>query len=281
MRAVLRTAALLLCLVVIRSARAAEFTGNGPLAVRNFQPIQLIFLNLPFERAQVLERGAFEIHLESAESNEIATHQEDVQALLKFETNRTVIGGSLGLAPGLQVGLDVPFISRFGGFLDPFVDGVESFFGTTNPERHLFPDNSFGGFHVRLRNTVLFEGRDQQLELGDMWVSAKYAVWHAPGLPFLALRGAIKAPTGRAGGVFGSGKPDFALGVAAEHHLLDWLMAYGNLSVIYPVGPITPGRLTLNPFLTEGVAAEAHVWRGLSLLLQQETYTSPIHGTGT
>jgi len=281
MRAVLRIAALLLCLPMLARADAAEFTGNGPIAVRNFQPIQLIFLNLPFERAQVLERGAFEVHLESAESNEIATHQEDVQALLKFETNRTVIGGSLGIAPDLQIGLDVPFISRFGGFLDPFVDGVEDSFGTSNSERHLFPDNSFGGFRVRRRNTVLFDGRDQQLEIGDLWVSAKYAVWHVPGLPLLAVRGAIKAPTGRAGGVFGSGKPDFGLGAAAEHQLLDWLIVYGNLSVIYPVGPITAGRLTLNPFLTEGVAAEAHVWRGLSLLVQQETYTSPIHGTGT
>src|ERR1700687_3875224 len=112
MRAVLRTAALLLCLVVIRSARAAEFTGNGPLAVRNFQPIQLIFLNLPFERAQVLERGAFEIHLESAESNEIATHQEDVQALLKFETNRTVIGGGLCVVAGAAGGAHAPYIPQ-------------------------------------------------------------------------------------------------------------------------------------------------------------------------
>ena len=40
------------------------------------------------------------------------------------------------------------------------------------------------------------------------------------------------------------------------------------------------GRLTLNPILTEGVGAEARVWRQLSFVLQQETYTSPFH-TGT
>ncbi len=274
---------LLLLLCTTRSAAADEvpFSGHGPLPVRNFQPIQLIFLNLPFERARVLPRGTLDVHLESAESNEIATNQEGIQALLKFETNRTVLGGSVGVGHGLQVGLDVPFISRFGGFLDPFIDSVEDLFGTSNPERTLFPNNSFGGFHVRRGEVVLFDGKKQQLELGDLWFSAKYEVWHPVGLPLVALRGAIKAPTGRAEGVFGSGKPDFGLGVAAEHQFLDWLVGYGNLAMIYPAGPITPARLTLNPILTEGVAAEARLSRHFSVLLQQGLYTSPIHGTGT
>lgn len=275
----------LLCALLAAAARGEEFIGHGPLPVRNFQPIQLIFLNLPFERARTLGRGAFEVHVESAQSNEIATNQEDVQAVLKFETNRTVLGGSAGIAPGLDVGLDVPFISRFGGFLDPLVDSVEDLFHTSNPERTLFPNNSFGGFHVRRRGVVLFDGKHQQLELGDLWASVKYEVWRSrwrpKGGPLFAVRGAIKAPTGRARGVFGSGKPDFGLGAAAEYQVVDWLVAYGNLAVIYPLGPITPGRLTLNPMLTEGVAAEARLSRHFSLLLQQETYTSPVHGSGT
>jgi hypothetical protein len=261
-------------------AGATGFAGHGPIPARNFQPIQSIFLNLPFERARVLSTGEFEARLESAESNEIATHHGNVQAVLKFETNRTVLGGGAGLVPGLEVGLDIPFISRFGGFLDPFIDSVEDLFDTTNPERSLFPNNSFGGFHVRRGNLVLFDAKAQQFELGDLWASAKYEVWHPRDLPVVALRAAVKAPTGRAGGVFGSGKPDFGLGIAAAHLLLDWLMAYANLNGIYPVGPITPGQLTLNPMLTEGIAAEARLSRCISFLLQQETYTSPIHGTG-
>ncbi len=263
----------------VAPAPAPAFAGYGPVPVRNFQPIQLIFLNLPFERARTLAPSRFELHLESAESNEIATHNDSIQAVLKFETNRTVLGGSVGVAPGLDVGLDIPFISRFGGFLDPFIDTVESAFGASNPERKLFPQNSFGGFSVNRGDTVLFHGPKQQFELGDIWGSAKYELWHPAGLPLFAMRAAIKAPTGRAGGVFGSGKPDFGLGVAAEQQLLDWLVVYGNLNGIYPLGPITPGRLTLNPFLTEAVAGEARIYRSLSFVLQQEAYTSPMHGT--
>ncbi|MFQ5667127.1 MAG: DUF3187 family protein [Candidatus Binatia bacterium] len=262
------------------TAEEAGFSGYGPLPVRNFQPIQLIFLNLPFERARTLRPGELELHVESAESNEIATNRRGVRAVLKFETNRTVIGSSIGVAPGLQIGLDVPFLSRFGGFLDPFVDSVEDLFQTSNPERTLFPNNSFGAFHVRRGNVILFDGQEQQVELGDVWASAKYEVWHKPRFPLVAVRGAIKAPTGRAGGVFGSGKPDFGLGLAAEQRLRDWLLAYANFAVVYPVGPITAARLTLNPIISGAAAAEARLSRHFSVLLQQETYTSPIHGTG-
>jgi hypothetical protein len=272
---------LLLCLGTALPSRAEEFAGYGPVPVRNFQPIQLIFLNLPVDRARTLPPGTFDLYLESAESNEIATNQENIQATLKFETNTTVLGGTVGVAPGLDLGLDIPFVSRFGGFLDPFIDTIESAFGATNPERHLFPHNTFGGFSVYRGNTPLFQGRDQQLELGDLWASAKYEVWHPSGLPLLALRGAVKAPTGRSDGVFGSSKPDFGLGLAAEQPLLDWLVVYGNLNGIYPLGPITPGRLTVNPFLTQALAGEARLYRNVSFALQEEMYTSPFHGTAT
>jgi len=280
MRALLWVVMAVLC--VAGTAHAADaFSGNGPIPVRNFQPVQLIFLNLPFERARVQPRGGLELHMESAESNEIATNQDELNAVLKFETNRTVFGGSVGVTDRLQLGLDVPFVSRYGGFLDPFIDAIESATGTTNPERRLFPQNSFGAFQIRRGRTTLFHGGVQYMELGDVWGSAKYALWDQPDWPLVSLRAAVKAPTGRAGATFGSGKPDVGAGVAAEQQFLPWLVAYGNFDVIYPTGPITPARLTLNPFLIETVAGEARLWRQLSFLLQQELYTSPLHGLGT
>ncbi len=275
---------LALLLVGFASCRvvAQEFSGYGPIPTRNFQPIQQIFLNLPFERARTLGVGEMDLRLQSAESNEIATNQEQFDALLKFEQNRTVVGATLGLAKDLDVGLDVPFISRFGGFLDPPIDTIEALFGTSNVERKQYPNNSFAGFYVREHNgRSLFEGPRQQFELGDIWASAKYLVLDSEDLPRLALRAAVKAPSGRAHGVFGSGKPDFGLGFAIDHQFLDWLIAYGNFNVIYPLGPITNARLTLNPMVTGGVAGEANLGCGVSFVLQQNTYTSPIHGTGT
>jgi hypothetical protein len=258
------------------------FTGFGPLPARNFQPIQLIFLNLPFERARVLAPGEFALRLESDEINEIATDQGEIDATLKFETNRTVFGGTLGVYPHLEIGLDIPMLSRFGGFLDPVIDSVEDFFGARNPERSLFANNTFGGFHVQRGDVVLFNGTDQQFALGDMWLSGKYGTWEPAEHLLVSARGGIKFPTGDASEVWGSGKPDFGLGVAGEYPTFDWLMIYGNVTGIFPVGPITAGDLSLNPFVMEGLAFEARLFTDwVSFLFQQELYSSPIHGTGS
>ena len=103
-----------------------EFRFSGPAAVRNYQPIQLIFLNLPAEDAGVVGAGGWRIDVETVESNEIATSVGKTDAVLKFETNRTVFGLRYGIAEDVEIGVHLPFVTRYGGFLDGFIDGVES-----------------------------------------------------------------------------------------------------------------------------------------------------------
>jgi hypothetical protein len=256
---------------------AAQFDFVGPAPTRNFQPIQLIFLNLPFESAVTLEPGGLALLLESAESNEIATTNGSIDSTLKFETNRTVFGVRYGLLEGWEVGLELPFISRFGGFLDPEIDWVESVFGSVNAERKLYPKNTFGAFFVLRGNTTLFQAGEENFQPGDLVFSLKHALRLPPAWPQIALRAAIKAPTGNAGAVLGSGKPDFGAGVAADYQPFDRLMLYFNTDLVYPVGPITDGNLTLNPFVTQSFAAHLALTQRWSTMLHQATYTSPFH----
>lgn len=251
-----------------------------PAPTRNFQPIQLIFLNLPFESARTLEPGGLSLQVQSAESNEIATSGDTIQATLKFETNRTVFGFRYGVLEGLEAGMELPFISRYGGFLDPIIDGVEDLFNSQNPERKLFPQNSFGGFIVARNQTVLFQASEENFQPGDLSFLAKYALPVPQPWPRLALRAAIKAPTGNAGAVLGSGKPDFGAGIAADYSPWERLMFYFNTDLVYPVGPITAGDLTLNPFVDESFAIHLALTQRWSVMLHQATYTSPFHGTG-
>jgi hypothetical protein len=260
-------------------ALAGEFEFVGPAPTRNFQPIQLIFLNLPFESAATLDHGGVTLLLESAEINAIATSNGSIDATLKFETNRTVLGARYGLFDRWEVGIELPFISRYGGFLDPAIDWVEDLFGRVNPERQLFPQDSFGGFYVARGDTALFSAGEENFQPGDLVFLLKHELRLPPAWPRLALRGAIKAPTGDAGAVLGSGKPDFGAGVAADYQAFGRLMFYFNLDLVYPVGPITAGDLTLNPFVTESFAIHLALTRRLSAMLHQATYTSPFHGT--
>ncbi len=272
---------IVLLLILPFHLEAQEFEGEGPLPARNFQPIQQIFLNLPFERAQVLAPGRWRLYVESAESNEIATNQGRVEAALKFEQNRTVLGGAIGVHAGWEAGMEVPFLSRFGGFLDPPIDFVEDLFGLSNVERKMWPDNSFGAYSVDRDGKPLFRGQRQYMELGDISFFTKHAVWQPEVGPRVSLRAAVKAPTGRSSSMFGSGKMDFGLGLAAEQQALSWLVVYANVALIYPMGPITPQRLTLNPIVTQGLAVEGQLGKGFSVVFQQGMYTSPFHGLDT
>ncbi|MGH7787179.1 MAG: DUF3187 family protein, partial [Candidatus Binatia bacterium] len=270
-----------LALLAAAPAGAEEFDFAGPAPTRNFQPIQLIFLALPFESAVTLEHGGLELLLESAESSVIATTSGAIESTLKFETNRTVFGFRYGLFDRWEVGMELPFISRYGGFLDPIIDGVEDLFGAVNPERKLFSQNVFGGFSVVRGDTTLFQGEAITFQPGDLSFLLKYAVPVPRAWPRVALRAAIKAPTGDLDEVTGSGEPDFGIGIAADYQVFDRLMLYGNLNLVYPVGPITAGDLTLNPIFTESFAAHLAVTQRWSVMLHQAVYTSPFHGTHT
>ena len=252
----------------------------GPVPARNFQPIQLIFLNLPFERAATIGWRQVALHVESAESNVIATTQGRIRSTLKFETNRTVLGARYGVADHWELGIDQPFISRFGGFLDPFIDEVEGLSGTGNPERDIFANNSFGAFIVARGDTILFHGGRETLQPGDLSLSVKREVFLGEDWPLMALRAALKVPTGSEDAVLGSGEPDLGFGVAAEKRVLPRCMLYLNLNLVYPVGTVTPAELTLDPIFTQSFAAEFAFTRRWSGLLHEAAYTSPMHGTG-
>ncbi len=257
-----------------------DFEFLGPAPARNFQPIQLIFLDLPFERAATIGWRQVALRVESAESNVIATTQGQIRSTLKFETNRTVLGARYGVGERWEVGIDQPLISRFGGFLDPFIDDVEGLFGAGNRERDLFPNNSFGAFIVARGDTILFHGGRQTLRPGDLSLSVKRQVSSGERWPLVAVRAALKIPTGSEDAVVGSGEPDLGVGVAAEKRALPRCMLYLNLNLVYPMGRVTPAELTLDPIFTESFAAEFAFARRWSGLLHQAVYTSPLHGTG-
>ena len=273
-------AAMALCGAVgLWPGTAVGFDFTPPVPTRNFAPIQLIFLNPPFEQAATLQHGEVGLLVQTAESNVIATHQGSIDATLKFEQNWTNFALRYGLFEDWEVGIDLPFISRYGGFMDPFIDWVEEAFGAKNVERDLFPDNTFGGYSVFQGDTLLFQGGEVTFQPGDLVFSVKRQLPLPHPWPRLALRGNIKAPTGDPDEMLGSGEPDFGLGLAGDYQPWERLMLYANLNLVYPVGPLTSADLTLNPIFTQSFAAHLAMPRHFSAMLHQATYTSPFHGT--
>jgi hypothetical protein len=264
------------------SLAAPSVEGGGPFPNRNYNPVQLLFLSLPSERATTLPRDSYEISLEVAESNTILNESSpQIDATLKFETFRSALHLKYGFTDRAEIGLEIPYYYRNGGFLDPFIMSVEHDFGSLNPERIKFTDGSFGGYAIIQDGTVIVSGEDHQTGFGDVTLSGKY-LFHpeGPGTPAAALRIAVKFPTGDLERAFGSGKADFGMGLVLQKSMARRWLFYLNQSVVLPGGDFGPTDLTLRAIYSAALAAE-FIWTpSFSLVGQLDYYSSPFHGTG-
>jgi len=115
--------------------------------------------------------------------------------------------------------------------------------------------------------------------LGDTTLMSKYQLLtEGAATPAVSLRGAVKLPTGDQSDFFGSGSPDFGLGLAVEKLVAGRWMLYGNVTGVVPTGTIA--GLGLRPTVS-GLAAIEYLWsENLSITAHVDYYSSPFHGTG-
>ncbi len=260
-----------------------DWKAAGPFPVRNFSPVQLLFLSLPAEKAATLPRGSYEVSVEAAESNTFLMESTpQIDLLLKFETFRSALHFKYGLTNQLEAGLEIPVLYRDAGFLDPFIMSVEEAFSNFNSNRIKFADGSFGGYTITQNGRTILSGGDNQTGLGDIALSGKWVfLTESRGQPAVALRGAVKIPTGDFEQAFGSGKPDLGIGLALQKQINDRWIFYLNQNVVFPGGHFGTTDLTLNPIDTTAIAIE-YLWTSrFSVTGQFDYYTSPFHDTGS
>lgn len=260
----------------------ADGEAGGPFPNRNYNPVQLLFLSLPAEKATTLPRGSHEVSLEVAESNIILIESTSrVDALLKFETFRAALHIKYGLTNQSEIGLEIPYYHRNGGFLDPFIMSMEDAFSNRNLDRIHFTNGSFGGFTIRRDGEIILSGEDHQFGLGDVVLSGKKRVLQeGAGQPALTLRGAIKLPTGDFDKAFGSGKLDVGIGLVLQKTLSRRWIFYLNQSGVVPGGHFGKTDLTLYPIYSAALALEFLATPSFSIVGQWDVYTTPFHGAG-
>ncbi|HUK57320.1 MAG TPA: DUF3187 family protein [Nitrospiria bacterium] len=256
--------------------------GSGPFPTRNYSPIQLLFLSLPVEKAATVPRGSSELSLGAAESNTILVKANpNVDVLMKFETVRSALQIKHGFTDRFEAGIEVPFYYRNGGFLDPFIIRIEKAFRSLNLNRHLFNDGSFGGFMIKRDGEIILSGGDRQSGLGDVSLNGKYTVLQeGPVQPAMALRGAVKFPTGDFDRAFGSGKTDVGAGLVLQKSMGRRWVFYLNQSVVDPGGRFGTTDLTLHPIYSAALAAEFLFAPSLSIVGQFDYYTTPFRHAG-
>ena len=92
---------------------------GGPFPVRSLSPIQLFYFQFTPERAIPLPRGVWNVRFDLVEANILARDQNgDDSFLFDFELTRANLALQYGVIDQLAVGLEIPLLYTWKGFLD-------------------------------------------------------------------------------------------------------------------------------------------------------------------
>ncbi|NOT22661.1 MAG: DUF3187 family protein [Nitrospiraceae bacterium] len=254
--------------------------GFGPFPVRNFQPIQQLVLSMPGDRAAVLKQGVVDVRVELAETASIFNDVgSQANVTMKFETLRSGVFLRYGATERWELALEVPTLYRNRGFMDGPIKAVEGATTGVAPARDALANTDYA-FNISRGGRTIASGREGVVGLGDSTVMSKYQLLQeAAWMPTLSIRTALKLPTGDRGQFYGSGSPDFGLGLAAEKGFGGRWVVYGNLNGVVPTGRIA-GQ-ALHPTIS-GLLAVEYLWSdNLSFTTQLDYYSTPFHGVGT
>src|SRR2546423_345526 len=103
-----------------------RYMPQGLLPIRNFQPVQGLFLHQEGDSATVVAPGALVTRLHAAETSTILQESNsNSSATLKLNQLRTALDVRYGLFTHTEVGLNVATIYNNSGGLDGLITAVE------------------------------------------------------------------------------------------------------------------------------------------------------------
>jgi hypothetical protein len=254
---------------------------GGPFPVRSLSPIQLLYFQFTPERAIPLPRGMWNVRFDLVEANILARDQNGNDSfLLDFELTRGNVALKYGLLDHLAVGLEIPLLYTWKGFLDGPIKGFEDVTGFKRTIRFERPQYLFDYILNKDGRTAL-KGTSGAIGIGDIGLSAKALLRDEGQLaPAIAGRFALKLPTGDEDRALGSGKVDVALGVALEK-TFGPVRLYFNTGLTIPTGnPFAGTGIDSVPMLSTFLTGEYRLTERFSILVQLNGITPPVRNTG-
>ncbi|MFA4874031.1 MAG: DUF3187 family protein [bacterium] len=263
------------------SSLARDYESFGPISARIQNPVYIQNLWLTARRAEVLPEGTIEARIDSAYSNLFEKGSNATAAFnMDMELWRLAICAEYGLTRDLQIGIEIPLIETWGGFLDGFIQKFHSAFGFPNAGREMVPHNEFhyrfdanGANRFDYASTTPFGLGDITLRVKNQ-LAGEDSDW-----PALSWFADLKLPTGQKGRGLGSGAPDFGVGLALD---TSWKRLHGYVNAAYYVNG---GSAALDGFMNTQsfefmVAGELTLLPTWSLIVQLQGGTPLLKGTG-
>ena len=197
-----------------------------PFNTRNQSPLVQIY-GLPFPgEAQLTPPGSGDFHLVFDLANTCIVDSASREKItLDGETYRTTVVGRYGVARNFEMGVEIPYVAQGGGFLDAFIENYHDAFGFSQGDRMQVSRNRLL-FRYERDGTERIRVDGSGSGLGDVRLTAGYQLYRNPSESpaAVALRAALKLPTGDADRLHGSGGTDLALWLTAgrEYRTTGW-----------------------------------------------------------
>lgn len=276
MLAGLLAAILAVCPLAPAQAGDMEIT---PFASSNQSPLVQIY-GLPRESgADIVSPGRLAFGLsQDLSSNHTVSSSAREEIALDGETYRLLLTARYGLSPRWEVGLELPYLVQGGGFLDRFIIDWHSAFGLPQGGRDSAPKDRIG-YRYSKDGVQRLKMNHSGSGIGDLSLTSGYALYQhndEESHDRLALKGALKLPSGDSSRLRGSGGVDFMLQLCgAMTNSTEW----GSLGVFGSVGGLAMSdgdvlsdqRNNLAAFGTFGVGWGPAAWISFKLQLNGNT----------
>jgi hypothetical protein len=196
------------CMLVLAACAdaAAQDNPTDAFPLRAHNPFLQVYGMPAFQTQSMVAPGGFDISLGYDVANDADDAELDREVLV-IDAETTVVNLSLRRRIGerFEVGLDIPWVRHSGGYLDRVIFDFHDLVGLSNSARE-GPDDRLQLYFERDGVTSL-DISSPVSGIGDIQLSAATAIGRA------TLRAGIKAPTGSADKLTGSGAVDLSLGV--------------------------------------------------------------------
>lgn len=201
----------MLCSVGVAAAADMEIT---PFNSFNQSPLVQIY-GLPHDTsAEIAPPGTFRISLnQDLSSNYTSNSTAREEITLDGETYRLAFAASYGIAPRWEVGIEIPYISQDGGFLDSFIVDWHNTFALPQGGRDDAPKGRLL-YHYRKDGVQKLLADRSGSGIGDISLTSGVSLYDTSGTGThdrVSLKGAVKLPTGDSSYLRGSGGTDAML----------------------------------------------------------------------
>jgi len=202
-----RATFLVVTLLLLSATASAEDQADAVFPLRNQNPFIQIFGLPPFQTATLTKPGTLDYSFSLDIVNDSdATDRIVESVVIDGESYIATLSMRRRVAEWLELGIDVPFISHTGGFLDSGIEGWHDLLGLSNSKRGGPSDRLL--FMYENGGISDFELSSSASGIGDIQLAAAVPLGQS-----FAIRASVKLPSGDAQKLTGSGATDVSLGL--------------------------------------------------------------------